>query len=81
MNLWRIFGRSGISAACMGAAAWAVYRLLHGMTGHTTIPFLAAVAVGVIVYAVMIVAIRAITLEDMKLIPKGEKVAKLLHIR
>ena len=29
----------------------------------------------------MIIALRAITLEDMKLIPKGEKVAKLLRIR
>ena len=56
------------------------------IAGHTLnlgllVPFLAAVGTGVVVYFVMIVALRAITLEDMKLIPKGEKIAKLLHIR
>jgi len=39
------------------------------------------VCVAVVVYLVMVIATRAITLEDMKLIPKGEKIAKLLHIR
>lgn len=91
MDLWRIFGRAGISAAVMGVAAWAVWSLLHGlMRGsaaelirrpvNVLIPFAAAVAAGVVVYLVMIVAVRAITLEDMKLIPKGEKIAKILHI-
>ena len=92
MNLWRIFGRAGFSCAAMGVAAWAVYSLLHGlMISHSTsiagremnvlLPFLAAVFAGVVVYAVMIVALRAITMEDMKLFPKGEKIAKILHIR
>ncbi len=92
MNLLRIVGRPGLSAAFMGLAAWAVYSLLHGLMGgmelvlggrpiDVLVPFFAAVCVGVLVYAVMIVALRAITLEDMKLIPKGEKIAKLLHIR
>lgn len=92
INLWRVFGRAGISAGLMGLAAWAVYSLLNGMMAgsgallagrqmNVLLPFFAAVAVGVIVYAVMIVAIRAITLEDMKLFPKGEKLAKILRIR
>ena len=81
MNLWRIFGRAGVSAGVMGVAAWAVWSLLHGLSGSTAIPFLAAVCAGVVVYAVMIIATRAITLEDMKLIPKGEKLAKWLRIR
>ena len=81
MNLWRIFGRAGISAGVMGVAAWSVWDLLHGLTGGLAIPFLAGVAAGVVVYVVLIIALRAITLEDMKLIPKGEKVAKILHIR
>ena len=92
MNLWRILGRPGISAAIMGVAAWAVYSLLNGLMAGSVasvggrplavlIPFAAAVCVGVVVYAVMIVALRAITLEDMKLFPKGEKLARILHIR
>ncbi len=92
MRIVRIIGRPGISVAIMGIAACSVWNLLHGVMGGVTaeimdrpvnvlIPFGAAVATGVIVYFVMIIALRAITLEDMKLIPKGEKVAKLLRIR
>lgn len=92
MNLGRIFGRAGLSAAVMGAAAWGTWRLLSqamirlhasvlGRPLNILIPFMAAVLAGVLVYAVMIVWVRAITLEDMKLIPKGEKIARLLHIR
>ena len=36
--------------------------------------------VAVVVYLVCIIATRAITAEDMKLVPKGEKLAKILHI-
>ena len=92
MNLGRIFGRAGLSAAVMGVSAWGVWTLLHrAMSGvavtvfrrelNVLIPFAAAVAAGVAVYAVMIVAVRAITLEDMKLLPKGEKISRILHIR
>lgn len=92
MNLWRIAGRSGISCAVMAVAAWFVWSLLHGMMGGMTatvagravnilLPFAAAVGTGVIVYIVMAIALHAITLEDMKLFPKGEKLAKTLHIR
>lgn len=91
MNLWTIFGRSGISAAVMGVAAWAVYSLLHGVMSegvmivgrelNVLIPFFVAVCVGVVVYVVMVIALRAITVEDMKMFPKGEKLAKMLHIR
>ena len=91
MRIGRIIGRSGVSAAIMGVAAWAVWSLLHGIMGGVTaeianrplnvlLPFGAAVLTGVVVYGIMIIALRAITLEDMKLIPKGEKIAKWLHI-
>ena len=39
------------------------------------------IVVAVVVYLVMVIATRAVTSADMKLIPKGEKLAKLLHIR
>ena len=35
----------------------------------------------VAVYAVMVVLLRIITLEDCMLLPKGEKLAKLLKIK
>ena len=38
------------------------------------------VLVGVVVYVVCVVAFKAITREDCMLLPKGEKIAKLLHL-
>ena len=52
-----------------------------GRNLNVLLPFCAAGGTGVIVYFVMAIALRAITLEDMKLFPRGEKIAKILHIR
>jgi stage V sporulation protein B len=41
---------------------------------------LAAIAVGGVVYLVLIVVLRAISKDDLALMPKGDKLAKLLHI-
>ena len=94
-SLKRMLLRPVISCAVMGVSAWAVYGLVHRVTVsvitsgisrfsaqwlQTTLAMLCAMAVAVIVYLVMIIALRAITKEDMKLIPKGEKIARLLHI-
>ena len=92
MNLWRIAGRAGVSCATMAVAVWAVWNLLSavmgGMGGSVAgrplsllVPFALSVMTGVVVYFVMAIALRAITLEDMKLFPKGEIIAKKLHIR
>ena len=78
-----------LSSLIMGACAWAIYgiasRVLHvGPDGSRLMLLLAlcvSIAVAVIVYLVMVIVTKSITLEDMKLIPKGEKLAKLLHIR
>ena len=77
-----------LSTAVMAACAWAVYglcaRALHAQQGGRmmlAVPLGAAILLAVIVYVVMVVVTKSVTLEDMKLIPKGEKLAKLLHIK
>ena len=85
----RAFLRPLLSSAVMGAAAWAVYglaaRVLHVGAGGSRIAMLAAmcaaIAVAVVVYLVMVIVSGSVTMEDMKLIPKGEKLAKLLHMK
>ena len=81
VNLGKVLLRPALSAAAMGVAAWAVWSLAKSFISSSLIAFGLAVAAGVAVYLVLVIALRAITLEDMKLIPKGEKLAKLLHIR
>ena len=83
----RTFLRPLLSGVVMGAAAWAVYgiasRVLHAeaSTLRMLIAMCAAIAVAVVVYVIMVIVSRSVTMEDMKLIPKGEKIAKLLHIK
>ena len=40
-----------------------------------------AVLLAVAVYAVLIVALRVLTRDDLALMPKGDKIARLLHIQ
>ena len=77
-----------VSTLVMSAGAWAVYglctRILHTLFGGRVSMLLAlaaAIVVAVAIYLVMVIVTRSITMEDMKLIPKGEKIAKLLHIK
>ena len=73
----------------MGISAWLVYPAALELLGagleptrmETLAALCAAVAVAVVVYGVLTVATKAITLDDMKLLPKGEKLAKFLRIK
>ena len=76
-----------LSAALMGAAVFATYYAMQtwmGIQMSTSVGALllcgVPVCVGVVVYLVCIVVLRAIRKEDLQLIPKGEKLAKLLHM-
>ena len=42
---------------------------------------LCAILVGVAVYAALVLVLKAISREDLELMPKGDKIAKLLHIK
>ena len=85
-RLSRILIRPGVSSLLMGAAAWGVYGLAARFVGTDSrltmlLCMALAMAAAVIVYFVSVIALRGITREDMKLIPGGEKVAKILHMR
>ena len=72
--------RSFLSAALMGIC---VFGCLYGLQMVTTSRLILCgvpVAVGVVVYAVAAVLLKAITREDCLLLPKGAKIAKLLHL-
>ncbi len=70
-----------LAAVVMGGAAWGVKMLLAGLTDSRLILCMAPIAVAVLVYAVMIVLVKALTYEDCALLPKGEKLAKLLKLK
>ena len=83
----RAFLKPGICAVIMGVTAWAVYGLCSKLilntetfSGNAVATFL-AIGVAVVVYAALILLTRAISKDDLALMPKGEKIARLLRIR
>ena len=73
--------RPAAAAGIMGAATFFAAALLRNLTDSNTIVCLGALIAAVIVYAIFVVVLRCITYEDCMLLPKGEKIAKILHIK
>ena len=61
----------GLSAAMGGDLSWK----------RMALAMLVSMVCAVVTYLVAVVKTHAITLADLQLIPKGEKLAKVLHIR
>ncbi len=76
-NLVRPF----LAAAIMGAITYGAWLGLKAL-GITSRLILCGgpIVVGVVVYVVAAVALKVVTREDCLLLPKGDKIAKLLHL-
>lgn len=89
-----IFVKPFIASAMMGGAAWAVYGLLYRVLSHVpegetqrviswagnAAATLGAIGVAMIVYVVLVAALGAVSREDLALMPKGDKIARLLRL-
>jgi len=73
-----VFVKPFIASAICSVAAVLSYRLFDMVIGGRTAT-LAAVMVAVIVYAAVLLVIRGITREDLTLLPKGEKIARIME--
>ncbi len=78
MNLRQIIVKPLIAAIACGAAAVLAYDFFYTLwpSKYTVLP---AVGVGAVVYAVGVLLLRAVKKEDVLMLPKGEKVAKILE--
>ena len=84
----RLFARPALASALMGCAAWAVCGFVgralsqgHSVYGANALATLCGIFAGVVVYAVLVVALRILRAEDLRGIPHGEKLADMLHLR
>lgn len=68
------------AAVGMGACAYSLHLLLGGLIGDKAATLL-AVGAGAVVYGMLLLALRAISREDALLLPKGEKIADILHLK
>lgn len=76
-NIWK----TTVAALVMGLATFAAYKGLQLLGLGMTVCCLAAIVVAVFVYALLAVFLKVLTYEDCLLLPKGEKIAKILRIR
>ena len=83
----RLFTKPAIASALMGAAAWASYgftaRALagHSAYGVNALAVLAGICAGVVVYGVLVIALRILKAEDVRKIPHGEQLIRLLRLK
>ncbi len=90
-RLLPLFLRPLLASLLMGGCAWGAFVLLRSLFGSMGVlqsgrlfflaPAVLAVGVGVVTYLVFIVVLKAITKEELELVPKGDKLAKLLRVR
>ena len=79
--IFRNIMRPGLASLLMGAATVLSYRVLARLVSSNTVACLGSLVAAVIAYAILVLALQCITYEDCMLFPKGEKIAKILHIR
>lgn len=88
-NFMKAFLKPALCTAVMGIAAWSVYALLYKFgsgalgTGHSALILylFGAIVAALVVYGILVIATQAINKDDMKLIPKGDKIARILKIK
>lgn len=65
----------------MALSAWGSYGLLTNYLKLGNTPAtLAAILVGVIIYLILVLALRILSRRDLELMPRGDKIANFLHI-
>lgn len=80
LNLISVFVKPFIASVFCGVAAFFSYKLLNGaLNVGNTISTAFSIAVGAFAYAVVLFLIKGIERDDVLMLPKGEKIAKLLE--
>ena len=78
----RAFLKPFVPSVIMAAAAWATYGLLTNFLHFgNSLSTIGGIGAGVVVYLALVLALRVISREDLALMPKGDKIAKILHIK
>ena len=89
-KLLPLFLRPLLASLLMGGCAWGSFVLLRSLFRSLGLfqggrmfflaPAVLAVGVGVVAYLVFIILLKAITKDELELVPKGDRIAKLLRV-
>lgn len=80
-NYFALFAKPLLASVLMAAAARGTFALLYTHAGSTLLCVGVSILLAVVVYAVLVVLLRIITADDLLLLPKGKKLAKLLRVK
>ena len=78
VNMSLAFVKPTAASLIMGICAFASYKLIYMVLESNTMATMIAILIGIIVYGVLILGLRAITKEEIERIPGGYKLAKIL---
>ena len=79
-RILRQFVKPLVATAVMSVGAYLSYEALFTALGSVTLSTMGSVVVAVAIYAVLVYGMKIITWYDCQLLPKGEKIAKILRI-
>jgi len=78
-NVLKLMARPALACLFMGMAAYSVDGLLSEVMSPK-LSCIIGIMAAVVVYVILVLALKIITYEDCLLLPKGEKIAKILRI-
>lgn len=73
--------RSMVAALVMGVVTFFVYGILMDWLGSFALCCIGSIGVAVVVYLLLVIVLKPVTYSDCLLLPKGEKIAKILKIK
>ena len=80
-SYFALFTKPLASSLIMAVCAKFCYALLSLRVGSNLVCVAVTVALAVVVYAALIVGLRVISRDELMLLPKGEKLARLLRVK
>lgn len=79
INFVSVFVKPLIAASACGITAWSVnYLLVQKLAVSGRISTVLAIGAAGCVYGVILILIKGIAKDDLEMLPKGEKIAKVL---
>ena len=77
-NFAKLMIKPLISALVCALGAFGAFTLYYTLTGIATVSLMLAILTAVVIYVLTILLIRGITREEVEMLPKGKKLARLL---
>ena len=80
-NYLALFTKPLLASLIMAACAKGSFALLHRYTSSSLVCVAIPVMLAVGVYGALVLALRILSRDDLALLPKGDRLARLLHIK